>query len=457
MTANPSPRRRGSRGVALLLVLVFVALFACLAVALATTSDFNLVISRNAAEVHQASWRAETGMFQTMQFLGGASITGSSAEEVHRAICSRLLTVFDGSAMVSVSDITADAGGAYAGPIIVPLPTGETGTVNLIIVSSGGTASVPTITVTSLGQYHSARRQASCRLTVTRGAIYRYGILSKSKVTFNNNNYVRGVNDPSEGSIGIAAMTGGSVFDIGSGRVDGTVSIVDENASYHTGGATIAGGIQQPCDPPDWPVVDVSPFRPYATNICPANVSGSVSNLLVRPGTNPTFGNNVTIRGVLYIQPPNVLTFGNNMTLIGCIVAETPTIESPTANQIIFNNNFSSSGVESLPAGAAYDGLRNLKGSFLLAPGFYVEFKNNFGTINGSMIASSFQFKNNVTGTVRGGIVNLGYDSSPSASQFTLKNNATITINLGTANDEHAGVSGGASRIVCIAHSYTED
>lgn len=106
-------------------------------------------------------------------------------------------------------------------------------------------------------------------------------------------------------------------------------------------------------------------------------------------------------------------------------------------------------GVENLPAGSQYDGLRDLTGSFLLAPGFSAQFAGNFNTINGCLVASEFKFTGNSGGRIKGGVLNLA-DSS-----FQLSGNSPILIDHDTAVENPAGLIP-SYRLVCVSGSYTE-
>jgi hypothetical protein len=151
----------------------------------------------------------------------------------------------------------------------------------------------------------------------------------------------------------------------------------------------------------------------------------------------------------VYVQAPNKVTFSGNVTVIGCIVADQPAVDNLTANQIKFTGNVATSGVESLPAGAQYDGLRALTGSFLLAPGFSTQFTGNFSTVNGCMVASEFKFTGNAGGTIKGGVVNLR------DSTFQLTGNANLVIDRQGAVANPAGIVS-STKLVCVSGSYAE-
>jgi hypothetical protein len=240
-------------------------------------------------------------------------------------------------------------------------------------------------------------------------------------------------------------------------RVEGNVIALSDLPGI-IGGKTnnITGAQITPPDPrakePQWPVVDITPFKQYATNVYG---SGALSNIRIPPNTNPTFSGDTTIQGVMYIQAPNKVHFSGKATIIGVIVTDQgtsvagqPTVNDLTNNYIKFSGQANSSGVENLPA--EYGGLRDLKGSSLLAPGFSVQFVGSSGTINGCMIASDFKFTGNSSGTIKGGVVNLSY------SPFEIGGSASPTFNRVGAVDKPAGVGVVSTMLVCEQGSYAE-
>jgi hypothetical protein len=105
-------------------------------------------------------------------------------------------------------------------------------------------------------------------------------------------------------------------------------------------------------------------------------------------------------------------------------------------------------GVESLPA--SFGALRDLTGSFVLAPNFHATFSNNFSTINGSIIAGKVTMSGNAGGTILGTIVSL----EPNAP-FTLSGNTSITISSTGTTNYPAGVKFSA-HYAPLADTYAE-
>jgi hypothetical protein len=217
------------------------------------------------------------------------------------------------------------------------------------------------------------------------------------------------------------------------------------------GNVTIQGAERIGVAEPEWPGVDPSVFRPYATNVYSGSGAGdlTLSNIRIPPNTNPTFSGNVTIRGVVYVESPNKVKFSGNANVVGVIVCEEPAVNDLKKNYIHFTGNMSTSGVENLPAEPTYDGLRELTGTFLLAPGFSTKFTGNFNTINGCMVASEFEFSGNAGGRIKGGVLNLR------DSTFRMTGDSPILVDRDNALPNPAGLTT-SWRLVCVSGSYSE-
>ena len=451
------PRHTAARpGIAMLVTLIFLALFACLAVAIAASADTNMVVTRNRIYAQQAGALAETGLQLTQRSLGGLQIASAqTAADLHAAIGQHLAAAWASSGMVNAAAIQWDDDAVTVPAMTVPGGDGGSGAIDLSLEASGGAADTTTITVHSTGRFRNASRSVSYNMTVQRGtsALMAYGIASKSAIQMTGNARISGATSADEGSVLSATYSTTNAISLtGNVNIAGDVGVVNPDGKVKkTGNITIGGDEIVGMDEPEWPEVDPSVFRPYAINTQATGTSGNttLSNIIIPPNTNPTFAGNTVIYGVVYVQSPNKVKFTGNTVLVGCIVCDPPAVDNLTANSIQFTGNMSSAGVESLPAGSTYDGLRELTGSFLLAPGFSASFTGNFSTVNGCMVASQFSFTGNAGGRVKGGIINLR-DSS-----FTLTGNANITIDRENAVQHPAGLGGGF-RLVCVSGSYAE-
>jgi len=456
MNARQKTCWTGRRGIALLVTLIFLTLFACLAVAIAASADANLTIAHNRIEGQQALALAGTGLQLIQKSIGGMSVSGVvDAAGMHTLIRDHLAADFATSTMLDTHFITIGPDGVTVPMVALTRTDGRQGFVTLSVEASGGATDSTTVTISSTANFGSARRAASYNMTVQRGntVMADYGIASRSPIQMTGNATILGADDPADASVLSATYSTTNAIQLnGNVQIAGDAAVVNPDGRIRKVGNVIIGGDQViGAAEPEWPQVDISCFKPFATHTYSGTGSGDLilSNVRIPPNTNPTFSGNVVILGVLYIQPPNKVTFSGNASIVGVIVADEPTSDNLTANQIKFTGNASSAGVENLPAGADYNGLRDLTGSFLLAPGFSTQFSGNFNTINGCMVASEFKFSGNAAGRVLGGIVNLR------DSVVQLSGEANLVVDRQDPNEHPAGIVS-STRLVCVSGSYSE-
>ena len=278
-----------------------------------------------------------------------------------------------------------------------------------------------------------------------------YGMFAKGPIFIEQNLQYLGANDPDEATMFSAA--GGVAITVDSGHIDGDVLTQQPGATVDIG-ATIGGDILPEADVFE-PAIDGSVFEPFATNIVDSSTdfsSGTFTNIRIRGGTNPAFGNDVTIQGVMYIEAPNNVSFTGNVTIVGVIVSEDPGAgASPSEHYVYFKNNLSTQGLDELPETFEFATLREMVGSAFLLPGFTLDFKNNFSSINGAIVAEQIITKNNLDGIVYGNIIALG------DAGVTFKNNAAVTIDRSKYPGLAPGtVPGAPPKLVLRPSSYTE-
>ena len=453
MTAQRIRGRTKAKGVAFLITIIFVALFASMAVALATTSDMNMLISRNRLESNQAASLVETGLLLAQKQLGGATVAGTSAEAVHASIAAHLRLVWETSNTLDAGAITADSGGVVLPPITLARADGRTGTISLVITSDGGVEDTPTIEIASTGRFAGAVRTAYYDLTVQPGGVFgKFGVLSKSPIVMKNNAKIQGANNDDEGSIFSSSSHSAAIDMCNSASVSGDAGITGDGSGISLrDNASIDGDQVREASEPEWPEIDTSGFEQYVQEIVTGDVSGNqtLHNIRIPAGTNPTFNGNIDIYGVIYIESPNTVTFLGNTNICGMIVTEEPPVENFDQNTIDFQGNITVSGVGNLPDENRYDGLRDQAGTFMLAPGFRAEFSGNFGTTSGVVAAGQLIFNGNAQGTVTGGVINL------SDAPLELGGNARLTIDKQNADPNPVGFGTGYS-LVCVTGSYKD-
>jgi len=438
---------------AFLVTIIFVMLFASMAVALVTASNMNMLVSRNRLESNQAATFVETGLLLAQKELGGIEVSGTSAEDVHTAIAAHLRDAWMYSSAIDAGSIYADAGGVVFPPIALTRSDGHAGSVSLAIASDGGVDDNPTIQIAATGRFAGAVRTAYYNLgTRVSNPFDDFSIVSKSRILMADYAEIRGANDDDEGSIFSGSDDSDAIYICDNASVSGNAGVTAEEGGISIqDDASIDGEQVHGADEPEWPEIDTSGFEQYVEESVTGDVDGdqTLHNIRIPAGTNPTFSGNINIYGVVYVESPNTVTFGGNTNIVGMIVTEEPAIENLDNNKLVFSGTLSVSGVENLPDEDRYAGLRDQTGTFILAPGFQAKFKGNLGTVSGSMTAGQLLFKDNAYGTIRGGLMNL------SDAALTLKDNACLTIDKQNADPTPAGFEIEYS-LICVRGSYKD-
>jgi hypothetical protein len=296
-----------------------------------------------------------------------------------------------------------------------------------------------------------------------KNTFFNFGLASRGAVVIDTKNTVT-ANPTSHASI-LSEYAAASPVTIGSssgatpGGIAGDITVLqgytpNVYANWSVGGTTIQSTIMSqhvtsvaPALAPEFPVADTAAYRQYAVNTYLPGLT-TYENIIVPPLMNPIFASGTTIRGVVYIQQPNIVTFNGNVTIQGVIVTEDKHTGDLTTNQLVFSGNGGSkTGVETLPAGAQFDGLRNLIGSFIVAPGFDVQLTGNFGNIGGSIAGDRVTLNGSSASTVTGTVMTL--KSNP------LKVTGNTAINLAPATTSHAGLAF-SQRYSILPSSYAE-
>ena len=444
--------KAASAGIALVLGLFLVCVLLSLAIALAHTADMGMQQSRNNRLVSDARMTAESGLAFYGRLLQSSDVSGSlTGQAILDSLATTLGEQLDGSANFGGESLQ------YDGSTIVMPPVSfldRRSFTARITVARANTLrlSVAGETFARAAAGGPVRRSVSIEFAPEFGVAFGYGVYAKGPISVGTNADFTGADDPSEASICSAAKD--LAISVASGHISGDVVTCDPEATVDIG-ATVGGDIYTIDTPPE-PEIDGSVFEPFATNVVDAGTdtsSGTFTNIRVRAGTNPVFGNGVTIQGVMYVEAPNVVQFTGGVDITGVIVSEDPGEAAPAAeNHISFKNNLTLYGVDDLPDVPEFAELREMGGSAFLLPGFTLEFKNNFTAISGTIAAEGILIKNNLDGTVYGSVLVLGDDG------LSLKNNSTITINRSKYPGGAPGMGQpGPQKLALRPSTYTED
>jgi hypothetical protein len=418
------PCTRARRGVTAMLAMLYLVLFATMAVGFYTATNTAMQVASNDQRIARALLAAESGMEFMRYQLGLVNVPpGTTEAQLWTNLTNALRAQLDGTANIGNKNIFADSES-----IRIPASPDE-----FIKLDSEGGEFQATVSnrghkvmVTIRGRFGAAVSlgrgvQMEFGLAEKAHRIFDYGIATKGSVITTGNAKITGALDPTKGSILATSMTNPTPINIQGPLVSGDLSVVNPNANVAFGSGASIGGTKNPSEivaehihkgvkEPEFPAINTDVFKTYVTNPTTGQLryytgGSTLENVVIKANTNPTFAGGATIRGVVYIETPNVVTFRGNSTVQGLLVGPSSPTGNVSTNVVSFAGSVTVQGVETLPE--TFGGLKKMTGSFLLAPGFAANFTGNFGRVDGSMVADKFTFSGSATGVIKGTMINM--------------------------------------------------
>lgn len=451
-------RKHRSSGVASVLAMVCLAIFAAMAVAMFSAGVMGTAMAANARAEMGARMAAESGLsFLTRELTScrsvacyrGAALLSHLGYQVSADLNGTAnlgdANVTYNSSAITIPTIALDAASSFSARITL----GDSNTVRLQVTG--------TYTTGSGAGLRTVQRQVSVDFHPTGNPAFGYGMVSNGPINIGMNENIWGVQSPLDGSIYSGAA--GTAITIGSGYISGDVCYSAPGATVDLSGVTVDGTVG-PVPPVALPAVDRSPYAPLATNIVDGNTStasGTFTNIRIKANTgtpsSPLVFGSVTIRGVMYVEAPNNIEFTNDVNFTGVIVADDPNAGSPdAANTVVFKNNATFYGMDDLDSNTPHRAeLLALQGTSVLAPGFTFDFKNNFGSVDGVIAVKNLTAKNNMTAVLCGTILAYG------AIGIDLQNNNSMQVDRTVNSGVAPGFQGyGQVPLVMDPDTYTE-
>lgn len=414
-----------NKGIALLISLIFVAVFSALSAAMFMMSTANARIARNLHTVNQARSSAESGLEVIRYYAQKITLPGSTLPE-------NLFSVFRTSLQsVLPSNLNAsyDADNQIltVGSADAPVMLDSSRSFYAEISPASGS-----IQIRVRGQAGSIGRTIlggfSFGIDENTKSAFDFGVATKGPLSLKSLT-LDGVNLRVESDVYIESSATNSALTIQNAQIAGDVKIVNPSAfvtmsggQSSIGGEKGAGAIQNHVEigvsGAEFPVPNPAHFERYVNGITinSSNKSlysnnATLENVRIAAGTNPKFTGNTTIKGVLYIEQPNVVEFGGNANITGVIVGNGSLSDNSATNQLNFTGTVVSTSVANLPQTEKFAGLHSETGTFIMAPGFAVSFGGNFGTLNGCIAANGVRTYGSAGGVIGGSIVN--YSTEP--------------------------------------------
>lgn len=439
--------RKGRKGVALIISVIFVLVFSALAVSMAAISGTNMQIAENQRKAGCARACAESGLEIIRFWLSRVSVDGTTVPSlVFEEINASLQTDLTAN---GISNITPNYEDSVMTIPSVTLNSAEERSFSAVIRPHPLDPEAVQVDIT--GMYGSVAKTIRVNyLFGTRAqTVFDFGVASKGPLSLAGNIELEGVNISVESSVYIESENSNLALSIiGNSQIAGDVSIVNSTANVdlqggqagiggETGQDAIDNHVSFGVPPTEFPAPNPGYFEPYATNIVDSStdtsVEGTLENIRILAGTNPTFSGNLTLNGIVFIEAPNVVTFTGNTIITGIIVGNGDLEDDSATNQVNFLGTVDSCPVSELPDEAQFAGLQDETGTFILAPGFHLAFGGNFNTLSGAIAGNGIEFYGNAGGTVNGSIINY------SDEEMALTGNSDLYFNRSGTSQVPAG------------------
>jgi len=241
-------------------------------------------------------------------------------------------------------------------------------------------------------------------------------------------------------------VTGDAFSITNNASVAGDVSIANPYATYDVGDNSSVGGatgddaadhIHIGAEYVGIPTPNPEYFRPFATcdeidSTTQLEKYSDLNNVIVGANTNPTFSSDMTINGILFIEIPNVILFQGKCTVNAIIVAAGDVNDTSGTNNISFSGQVVCNDISTLE-GEQFEAIKQETGTFILVPGFSLDFSGQALTMSGAIAASGISFTGQAGGVINGSLIN--YATTP----VVLSNNTPLMFNHSGRETNPAG------------------
>jgi len=415
-------------GAALIVSMIFVLVFSSLGLALFSMASANVQIASNQHKVNRAFASAESGMQVTRYWLSRVLIPASTPSSDY--LSAIIDAVQNDLAANNISNLVVNNDGSIP-TVTLDSATGQTFS-GRIQISAGSPQIVQAFATGSCGGITRTIR-VNYNIQPYEHPIFNFGLATKGPLDFPGNPTFAAVNSNWEADVYVESLNNPlALCVIGNTNFDGDVNIGNPAGTANFGGDVLIAGdhgqaaidnhVHIGADPVDFPVPMADHFRQYTTGEVIDSTTDlskgiTVTNAVIRAGTNPYFAGSVIVKGVLFVEWPNQVTFGRNVNLQGIIVADGD-VNNPATNSLTFVGNFDT---DPFPPDPQFDVMRHETGASIIAPGFRATFGGNFSALDGVMAVSGVHFSGNASAVVKGTI--LSYSESPAV----VEGNASLT------------------------------
>lgn len=436
-------KRRGS---AMVLSMIFIAIFSSLAVAMATLSGTNVQIAENHRKVGTTRACADSGLEVVRYWMSQIAISGTTeADARFSAIATSLQEALADAGVTNFSTVTTNSTITISN---VSLDSARDESFSALLTKIDN----DNIQLDVTGHHGPIQKTIRSRYCFAERAdtVFDFGVASKGPVSLSGNVELEGVNIEVESNAYIDCTDLLALSIIGNSHIAGDVKIVNSLAfvDLQGGKAGIGGETGQDAinnhvtfnvPPADFPEMVPAEFASLVslTEIDPntdTTADATLENIIIPAAMNPTFSGHTTLKGLVWIETPNVVTFTGGADITAIIVGNGDQTDNSATNILDFKGNVDGEDVASLPAeDTQFDALRDKTGTFVIAPGFHVSFGGSFDALCGAIAANGIEFYGNAGGQIQGSIINY------SDEEMTLSGNSDLYFNRSGLDEVPAG------------------
>jgi Tfp pilus assembly protein PilX len=435
-------------GSALVLSIMFLAVFSALAVAMATISGTNVQMAENHRKADATRACADSGLEVVRYWMSRVAISGTTAADQRFAQIGASLTSALTDAGVTNFNTVSTESTITVSEVSLDSNRGQSFSALLTKIDNDH------VQLDVTGHYGPLQKTIrSNYLFGTRAnTVFDFGVASKGPVSLSGNVELEGVTIDVESNAYIESENSLLALSItGNSHIAGHVKIVNPLAYIDLqGGKAGIGGVtgdeaaQEPYTtigvaPADFPVMSPSQFAGLVTltELDPSTdttADATLENIIIPANMNPTFSGHATLKGLVWVETPNVVTFTGGADVTAIIIGNGDPEDDSATNRLDFKGNVDGEDIASLPADETqFDGLRDSAGTFIMAPGFHVSFGGSFDALCGAIAANGIEFYGNAGGQIQGSIVNY------SDNAMMLSGNSDLYFNRSGIDEVPAG------------------
>ncbi len=436
---------RNNRGTVMIVSMILLIVISSLAISIAAMSGTNVQLAENLHSANRVRACSESGFDVVRYWLSRVTIPGYAGTE--QRLSSIANSLQEKLATESITNIPVSFDGSS---IIIP-------SVILNSVDGSGFSAVITLTdsetvcvdVTGYSGQMTREISGSYNFNVIGHSVFDYGVATKGPLSLSGNVELDGVNVSVESSVFIESESSNLALSIvGNSQIAGNVKIVNSTASVYihgghagiggeTGQAAVDNHVSFGVPATDFPVPEPAMFEQYATTVIDGNTDTSsdtvFENVRIQANVNPVFSGHTTLKGIVYIEAPNVVQFSGGADITGIIIGDGDITDNSGDNRLIFTGNVESHLISELPDEPQFTDLRDLSGTFIMAPGFGLSFGGNFNALCGVIAGNGINFSGNAGGVINGTIINY------SDEEMTLSGNSDLSFNHSGITESPAG------------------